>query len=71
MDRSNTLSRIAALCRANPAACLWAVAYLCLDLATEDLEGLLSGLEAHREATDRVGHLEAYRERWGRVPDTH
>jgi len=68
VDRSNTVSRIAALCRANPGTALWALGYLTLNRTQEELDDLLEGCEEHAEVLTNPRHYQAYLERWGRIP---
>lgn len=69
MTRTDTLARISALVRRDHGAALWALAWLALDLPTEDLRKLLEGLEEYEREWGHPTHLQAYRERFGRVPD--
>jgi hypothetical protein len=69
MDRSNTLSKISALCRQDHWRAMFAIAWVTQQLQLDDLQGLLEALEEHAATLDKPGHYEAYRERWGRVPD--
>ncbi len=69
MDRSNTLSRVAALCRADHWRANFAVGFLCQALPTEGVAELLAALEEHVKVTEHPAHYQAYLERWGRLPD--
>lgn len=73
MNKNDLLRELAGVCRRSPGAALWALGFLAVDQELEVLEECLSGA---REAAEtwrqpRAGHLEAYRERWGRLPDEH
>lgn len=69
MTRSEVLGEISAIVRNEWWGAVFAVGYLGADASTEVLEALLAALREHPGPIDRPGHLEAYRERWGRVPD--
>lgn len=71
MNKNDSLRELAMICRRSEGAALWALGWLCQTVSAEELEECLQGA---REAAQvwpgrRAGHLEAYRERYGRLPD--
>lgn len=73
MDKNDALRELAAIARRSEGAALWALGWMAQGLSAEQLQECLEGA---REAAStwpgrRAGHLEAYRERWGRLPDEH
>jgi hypothetical protein len=73
MNKNDLLYELAGICRRSPGAALWALGFLATG---QELEVLSECVEGAREAasawpTPRADHLEAYRERWGRLPDEH
>lgn len=71
MAKYDDLKELAAIARQSEGAALWALGFLTSGLEPEVLRECLKGA---REAAEvwpgrRAGHLEAYRERWGRLPD--
>lgn len=71
MDKNDLLRELAAISRRSEGAALWALGFLATG---QELEVLQECLDGAREAAEtwpgrRAGHLEAYRERWGRLPD--
>ena len=68
MNRSDVLRKISALTRRQHGCAIWALGYVLLDLPTGTLEDLLEGLEEFSDLPAGLGHLEAYRERYGRTP---
>lgn len=71
MNRLDVLRELASICRKDPWAALWALGFLAQGTDEEVLEECLAGArEAYESARPRrADHLEAYRERWGRLPD--
>jgi len=63
------LTQIAMLCRTNHHATLFAVGWLTAGLPQEDLDALLALLQGLDGVQTGANHYEAYRERWGRIPD--
>jgi hypothetical protein len=68
VTRNDKLRRLASLCRTEQTAALFVVGWFCAAASEEALDDLLAAVEELREVTGPTGHLEAYRERWGRVP---
>lgn len=71
MNRDDAVRELALLCRRHHMAALWVVAYLTTGLDEHVLE---QAVEGAREVSDAwvgrsAGHLAAYQERWGRLPD--
>lgn len=71
MNKNDALRELAGVCRRSPGAALWCLGFLAQG---QSLEVLREALEGAREAADVYGgatlaHLEAYRERWGRLPE--
>jgi len=68
VTRNDKLRRLASLCRSDPTAALFVIGWYCAAASEEALDDLLAAVEELREYTGAPTHLEAYRERWGRLP---
>jgi len=68
MNRTDVLRRISSLIRQDHSAAMWALGYISLDLSTDVLEDLLKGLEEFSGPSPSTRALDAYKERWGRLP---
>lgn len=73
MDKNDTLRELAGICRRSSGAALWVLGYLAQGSSPEVLREALKGAReaAYVWREPRADHLEAYRERWGRLPDEH
>lgn len=71
MNRNDVTRALAAEVRRSPEAALWTIGYLAQGAELQVLEEALEGAREAARAwpRPRAGHLEAYRERWGRLPD--
>jgi hypothetical protein len=69
MTRNDTLKAIAASVRHDGWSAIFAVGYLAADASTEVLEALLAALQERPGPVAPTAHLEAYAERWGRLPE--
>lgn len=73
VDRNDVLRELAGICRQSEGAALWALGFLAQGAEPQVLRECLEGAREARQTWPgrRAGHLEAYRERWGRLPDEH
>lgn len=69
MNRNDVMQELAMLCRRNTAAALWCVGYLAQGTSTEVLQEALEGTQEADKAWGHSDHMQAYEERWGRLPD--
>jgi len=69
MQRQDTLRAISAHCRASHVSALFVVGWFAAAASEEELDRLL--VAVHQAETELApnGHLAAYAERWGRMPD--
>lgn len=69
MQRNDVLRELASRARHDPWVALFALGYLACETSTEVLSDLLEACQEKAAGDGRGDHLEAYRERWGRLPD--
>jgi hypothetical protein len=71
MNRNDTLRAIAMHCRQSHTSALFVVGWFAAATPSEELDRCLAAIhQAERELAPE-GHLAAYAERWGRLPDQH
>jgi hypothetical protein len=68
MHRNDMLRTLANRCRMDATASLFVVGWFAAVAPDEDLERLLAAVEELSWGSTGQGHLEAYRERYGRLP---
>jgi len=66
--RNDKLRALASKCRASHAAALVVVGHYAAAASDSELDALLGAVDDVVEAWTPASHLEAYRERWGRLP---
>jgi hypothetical protein len=69
MDREAVIRELAACCRRDTWVCIWVVSYLTGSASPEALRDALRGAQEILATSRQPGHYEAYRERWGQIPD--
>jgi hypothetical protein len=69
MNRSDTLRAIAAHVRKSHITALFVVGWFAASSPQEELDKLLEAIHEVEVIGGAEGHLAAYAERWGRLPD--
>jgi hypothetical protein len=69
MQRIDTLRAISAHCRASHVSALFVVGWLTQGATEDELEQVLAAVHRAEHELGSQGHLAAYAERWGRMPD--
>jgi hypothetical protein len=69
MQRNDTLRAIAAHCRQSHVSALFVVGWFAAGASQEELDRLLDAIHQSEALLGPEGHLAAYAERWGRLPD--
>lgn len=69
MQRIDTLRAISMHCRSSHVAALFVVGWFAAAAPEEELDNLLVAIHQAERELAPDGHLAAYAERWGRLPD--
>jgi len=69
MQRIDTLRAISSYVRASHTTALFVIGWLAQGATQEELEDLLAAIHQAERELGSQGHLAAYAERWGRIPD--
>jgi hypothetical protein len=69
MQRIDTLRAISAHCRSSHVSALFVVGWLAQGATQDELEQVLEAIHRAEAELGPQGHLAAYAERWGRLPD--
>lgn len=67
-SKNEVLQELAYVVRSSSGAALWVCGYLAQPLTVSELQEALEGAREAAEVWGPTSHLEAYRERWGRLP---
>lgn len=70
MHRNDNLYALARLVRTNQSTALFVIGWFAAAASDEDISRALEAAQEVSKHTLPDGHYEAYRERWGRVPDS-
>lgn len=69
MQRIDTLRAISSHCRSSHVSALFVVGWLAQGATEDELEQVLAAIHRAESELGPQGHLAAYAERWGVVPD--